>query len=188
MPAEPIITLHDQLWHALEFGFRTPPLVRTGNRLKLGTQRGWFKDFMAKAPADYPQVMIEIGRRGTHSAYNDARSFAHDEDDFVQQVQQGHAKLNIIRTETVDITCKADRTTIGTVANPGAPNLLKEAIVDDLMRSGNKLSLPALVLNFSGFTTSQRFTRQNEQPYPGQITVISFVVTMQEDGRESLAT
>ena len=182
MPVEPLITLHDRLWQILEFGWHTPPQVRVGNRLKLGTEAGWMKDFMHGAPADFPTVMIELGRRATHSAFEHQRTLDRDDPDFLLTPDP----FWIERVVTVDITLKVDRTAFGGAAVQTGINHLQEAVQDDIMRSNTRLGLPELVIRFGPFDSTSRFTRKGEKPYPGRITVITFPVVIQEDGRQSL--
>jgi hypothetical protein len=167
--------LLNRLWDILENGQNVPPLVLVGNRLKRQTTQGWLKEEMIHAPRDFPQLDIEVGRRGGHSAYTKAPTFAIEAAD-----NAGMIDWEIDRVETVVITTKTDRVEVGGI------NQLKECILDDIMASGPRLGLPELIVGFGPFTHEQRYTRRGEIPKAGQITTITFPVVMLQHGHATL--
>lgn len=186
MGVELTTALLNRLWAILENGQDTPALVRVGNRLKRTLQTGWMKEEAAKAPADFPQIDIEVGRRGSHSGYNLDPNFAQE----AANAGATSAAFDILRTELVTITLKTDRVVTGGI------NPLKEAVVDDIMRVAD-LGMPCTpeqsgvvavgdVERKCCFDFEQRYTRKGEKPFPGQITVITFPVSMLQHGRATL--
>lgn len=178
MSLETTTALYNQLWAVLEAGASTPPLVKVGNRVKLAETAGWLKAHMHGLPSDFPTIAIEVGRRGTHSAYEYNKTLAMENPDFLDTGEP----FEIERTEQVFITLKTDQVVIGGM------NPLKEAVVDDLMRAGPKLDLRSLVVRFGPFAFDQKAVDVMRSGRWGevQVTTIQFPVVMVEDGRASL--
>lgn len=165
-----------RLWQILEAG-ETAALCKVGNRIKYASRQGWLKEAMAKGPADFPQVEIEVGSDSTHSAWTKAPTYE------IEGAAYAGAVLDfeIDRTEQVVITVTTDRVDVGGV-NPTV-----EAVIDDVMRSGPRLGLSPPVVGFSGFRSRQRRVRQpNRRDSYKYITTITFRVDCLQNGKLTL--
>lgn len=170
-----VTSLLGRLWDILEAG-QTGTLCKVGNRVKYATAQGWLKEAMTKAPADFPQVEIEVGSDSFHSAFTKAPDF-----EIESANDAGQIEWDIDRNEQVVITVTTDRIDVGGV-NPVA-----EAVVDDLTAAGPRLKFSPPCVGFSGFRSRQRRVRQGErQNVYKYITTITFTVFMQQTGRATL--
>lgn len=173
MGVEITTALLNRLWEILEAG-ETGTRCKVGNRIKFATRQGWLKEFMAKAPADFPQVEIEVGGDSFHSGYMKGPTFAMESAELATEVT-----FEIDRTELVTITVTTDRVDVGGI------NPVVEAVKDDLMRAGPRLGLSPLVVGFTGMRSRQRRQRASQSQYR-YVTPITFTVQMQQNGRATI--
>lgn len=170
--------LDERLWTILENGRDTPRLVRVGNRRSFRDSAGWMKEVMAKAPADFPHLAIEVGVSGSHSAYTQDATFASEDPEMVfdQSID-----FSVGRTERVRATLRTDKPHIRDI------NELREAVIDDWMRSGPCLGQTSSVSGFGPFTFDQRMWRRGDRGQSsGWLCTLNFPVNFQQRGRATV--
>lgn len=177
MPAAVVTSYIDaRLWTILETGQDTPPLVLAGKRIKSADAQGWLRASFADQ-ASFPKLIIEVGVRGTHSAYTKDPTLADESPSYLTDAGGVYDKI-IERTEQVRITI----TTRKTDATTTTANVLREAVIDDLMRAGPAMGLvpPFLAAWFTPFQHEQKYLRDGSNPRAGVQTTITFTVTVQQ--------
>lgn len=172
MGIEVTTRLRDRLWEILKGGRFTLPLVPGASLLDQSKADYPTRDRTRLDPAAFPTIDIEVGFRGSHSAYTKAPTYALES---AEAAIEGF-DFEIDRVEFVRITLKT------TEQKRGGINPLKEAVLDDLMAAGPRLGMSPLVTGFGPFTHEQRRLRQGETPPGGYLTTITFPITVTQNG------